>query len=168
MASILYKWFFSSAVFLMLSAVPAHPVYVSVTDIEHNAKEETLEVSCKLFTADFEKVLRSTFKTHVDLINPSDRSAMDKLINIYVQKHLSITADGKPVTLKYLGYEVIEEAVYSYYEAGNIKKPKSIELVNDLLYEFHSEQMGFMHISVDGNRKSTRLNNPDDKVAIQF
>jgi Domain of unknown function (DUF6702) len=34
-----------------------HPLYISVTEINHNAKDRILEVSCKIFTNDLETVL---------------------------------------------------------------------------------------------------------------
>ncbi len=168
MASILYKWFFTTGICFLFNSTAMHPIYVSVTSIEHNAKEKTLEVSCKLFTDDFEKVLRNTYKTSVDLINPTNRSAIDKLINEYVQKHLKIATDGKPAILKYLGYEQEEEGITSYYEAENIAQIKNISIINNLLYEYQKEQLGLMHITVGGIRKSTKLNNPNDKVFIDF
>ena len=76
-----------------------HPLHVSVTEINHNSTDKTLEISCKLFTDDFEKVLAQNYKTKVDLINPVDRPAMEKLVNDFVQKHLTIKADGKSVPL---------------------------------------------------------------------
>ena len=60
-----------------------------------------------MFTDDFEKVLAQNYKTKVDLINPVDRPAMEKLVNDFIQKHLAIKADGKPVQLSYLGFEKI-------------------------------------------------------------
>ena len=168
MASILYKWFFTTGLCLIFTSTPLHPIYVSVTSIEHNAKEKTLEVSCKLFTDDFEKVLRNIYKSSVDLINPKDRSAMDKLINNYVQNHLQIETDGKTVTLKYLGYEQEEEGITSYYEAVNINQVKNISIKNNLLYEYQTEQIGLIHITVEGIRKSTKLNYPNDKIFIAF
>ncbi len=168
MASILFKWFFTTVLCFSFSSASMHPIYVSVTSIEHNAKEKTLEVSCKLFTNDFEKTLRKTYKTSVDLINPKDRSAMDKLINDYVLKHLKIATDGKPITLKYLGYEQEEEGITSYFEGANITEVKKIAVYNNLLYEYQIEQMGLIHITVAGIRKSTKLNNPDYKVVVEF
>ena len=48
---------------IFTSAEPnLHPIFVSVTEIEHNAKDKTLEISCKIFTDDFEKTLRLTYK----------------------------------------------------------------------------------------------------------
>lgn len=168
MAGILYKWFFGLAVCLFFSGASMHPIYVSVAEIEYNAKGKTLEVSCKLFTDDFEKTLRSVYKTNVDLINPPNRAAMDRLVNDYVQKNFKLTFDGKPVTLKYLGYEEIEEGIYSYYEASGINEPKNLQIFNTLLYANHTQQMGLMHVTVNGSRKSTRLNNPDSQATVSF
>mgnify|MGYP003537695474 FL=1 len=168
MATILYKWFFTASIFLCLTGSSTDPIYVSVTEIEYNAREKSVEVSCKIFTDDFEKTLRAAYKTNVDLINPKDKVAMDKLINDYVQKHMMITADGKRLNLKYIGYEIIEEGVYSYYEATNIEKLNSVSIFNNILYEYNAEQMGLVHVTVNGNTKSTKLSNPVDKASIVF
>lgn len=168
MASILYKWFFTATTCLFLTGNALHPIYVSVTEMELNNKEKTLELSCKLFTDDFEKALRTAYNAHVDLVNPKDRGAMDKLVNDYVQNHLKISADGRPVNLKYLGYELIEEGIYSYFEATNIEKLTDVTIFNNLLYEYSKEQMGLVHITVNGSRKSTRLNYPSENARIHF
>ena len=168
MSRILHKWLIVVFICTCFSSWVLHPIYVSVTEIEHNATDKTLEVSCKIFTDDFEKVLRTTFKTHVDLINPTNRAAMDKLVNDYVQQHLKLNVDGNAINMKYLGYEIIEEGVYSYYEAAGITQVKNISIFNNILYEHTPEQMGLMHITVGGNRKSTKLNNPESKASLQF
>ena len=136
--------------------------------IRDSAKDQRLEVSCKLFTDDFEKVLRNTYKVHVDLYNPGNRAEMDKLVSGYVQAHLKLTADGKPLTLKYLGYEIIEEGVYSYYEVPGIASLKRLDIFNNLFYEYSQQQMGLMHLTVKGERKSTKLVNPDSKASLVF
>ena len=167
MASILYKWFFV-AFLTFLPGKSLHPLYVSVTEIEHNATEKTLEVSCKIFTDDFEKTLRKAYNAHVDLLNPKEKDAMNKLVNDYVQKHLSINVDGKNATMRFLGYEQIEEGIYSYYQVDNVKTVKKITVTNNILYEYKTEQMGLVHVTVNGSRKSSKLNNPDEKVSFEF
>lgn len=167
-AHILYRWFFAVIICLFFTGAGTHPIFVSVAQIDYNSKEKTLEISCKLFTDDFEKALRSDYKTYVDLINPKDKTAMDKLVNDYVQKHFTIYLEGKPIAIKYLGYEQIEEGIYSYYEATNISQPKNVSIFNTLLYAYHEQQMGLMHVTVNGIRKSTKLNNPDSKAEVKF
>ena len=168
MASLILKWLFVSLTFLPSSVNLHHPIFVSVTEIEHNAKDKTLEVSCKIFTDDFEKTLRATYKTHVDLLDEKVKPAMDKLVNDYVQKHLKIAVDGKFVALKYLGFEKIDEGIYSYYQADNITTPKKIEVTDNVLLEYNEQQMNIVHIIVDGKRKSAKLSSTENKVTAQY
>jgi phosphopantothenoylcysteine synthetase/decarboxylase len=174
MASVLFKWlFFFSACTLpgtmnSALAVKSHPIFMSVTEIEHNAKDKTLEISCKIFTDDFEKTLRQTYKGTVDLINPKDKAAMNKLVSDYVQAHLSLAVDGKKVALQFIGYEIQEEGVISYYQVNNIPSVKKIDVTDNILYEYKQEQIEIVHAIVGGNRKSTKLDNPADKYSFEF
>jgi hypothetical protein len=145
-----------------------HPIFVSVTEIEHNTKDKTLEISCKIFTDDFEKALRATYKTKVDLLSVSTKPAMDKLVNNYLQKHLIIAVDDKTCALKFIGYEKIEEAIYSYFEIENIVAPKKISVTDDILYEYKKEQFSLLHVSVGGKRQSTKMANPERQAVFAF
>ncbi len=168
MTSLLYKWMLVSLMYVPFGVNVHHPIFVSVIEIEHNAKEKTLEVSCKIFTDDFEKTLRKDYKTHVDLLDEKIKPAMDKLVNDYVQRHLKIAVEGKIVALKYLGFEKIEEGIYSYYQADNISVPKKIEVTDNVLLEFNAQQMNLVHITVGDERKSAKLAGTENKVTMQF
>jgi hypothetical protein len=170
MAAVLYKWL------LLVALVPAaagtaggkHPFFISVTQIEHNTRAQTLEISCKIFTDDFEKTLRKNYTGTVDLINVKDKAAMDRMVSAYVQQHLIIKADNKALLLKFIGFERQEDAVYAYFEADNIATVKKMEVTDNLLYDYKKEQVNIIHATVGGTRKSTRLNNPDDKWVFEF
>jgi hypothetical protein len=171
MAAILYKWFL---LLLLPSPVglPAlevkHPFFISVTEIEHNAKEKTLEVSCKIFTDDFEKTLRKNYTGTVDLINVKDKAAMDKMVSGYILRHISIKADDKAVSMKFIGFERQEDAVYAYFEVDNIVSVNKLAVTDNLLYDYKKEQVNIIHAIVGGTRKSTKLNNPDDNWGCEF
>jgi hypothetical protein len=167
-----YKWWLWAALLFFglpgRAGVGLHPFFVSVTEVTHNAKDKTLEISCKLFTDDFEKTLRQNYKTAVDLIQPKDRTAMNRLISDYIQKRLIIKADDKLLSLQFLGFEQQEEAIYSYWEVTGLATVKKIHITNTLLYDYKKEQAGILHVIVGGVRKSNRLINPDDKVVVEF
>lgn len=146
----------------------SHPIFVSVTEIEHNAKEKTLEISCKIFTDDFEKTLRKAYNTQVDLLKPKDKNAMNKMVADYVQKHLLIKVDAKPVALQFLGYQQDEEGIESYYQVNNIAAVKKMEITDNILFEYKKEQISIIHTNVNGNKKSTKLINPEDKYSFEF
>jgi hypothetical protein len=166
MAAMVYKWLF---VFL-LSGINGgqHPLFISVTEIGYNASEQSLEVSCKLFTDDFEAALSRQYNKSIDLLDAKSHAASGILVREYTNRHLSILLDGKPVRLDFVGFEQQEEGTISYYEARKVAKPTRIEVVNSLLYEDKPQQMGIIHVMVNGERKSSRLNNPEDRASFQF
>ncbi len=181
MASSLYKWLFATPILFFLQpgnnklnefpkfpTVGCHPFHVSVVEINHNAGDKTLEITCKIFTDDFEKVLVQNYKTKVDLINPPDRPAMDSVVKKYIVSHLSVTTDGKPGNLVYLGFERDAEAVYSYVQVENISFVKKIDIVAKLMYDLFTDQINIIHVTVNGNRKSTKLDYPAANASINF
>ena len=177
MVSSVYKWLiipFAGLVFgngnapVAFSEQALHPFHVSVVEINHNATDKTLEISCKIFTDDFEKVLVQNYKTKVDLINPPNKSAMDTLVKKYITSHLSISADGKLVKLLYVGFEKENEAVYCYVQVDNISSVKKMEITNKLMHDMFTDQVNLMHVIVGGNRKSTKLDYPETSASFSF
>ena len=178
MAASLYKWFILPC-FLFSRGGPwlennlfaidsNHPYYVSVVEINHNAKDKTLEISCKIFTNDFEETLEKNYKTRVDLVNPSDKAAMDKLVSDYIKKHLSFQVDGKQVGFSYVGFEKEDEAIYSYFQVDNIASLKKLTVVNSILHDFSDQQINIVHCIVAGKRQSTKLDYPKTDASFQF
>jgi hypothetical protein len=149
-------------------AVLMHPLHVSVTEINHNETDKTLELSCKLFTDDFERILTQLYKTKVDLINPPDRPAMEKLVNDFILTHFSVKTDGKPVKLNYLGYEKDNDAIYSYFQADDIKTVKKLEVTSSVMYDLFTDQINLLHVTVGGKRKSYKLDYPQKEAQFNF
>ena len=141
---------------------------MSVTEIEHNVKEKSLEISCKIFTDDFEKTLRANYKTKIDLLDDKLKSTMDKYVKDYLQKHLKIIVDGKPQILKYIGYEKNEEGINTYLEISNVITLKKMEVTDNILYDYKSSQISLIHVTVGGNRQSTKLTNPEASAVFNF
>lgn len=178
MVILLYKWLLLMR--LLLPAAPAanapvlqnengrHPLFVSVTEINHNAADKNLEISCKIFTDDFEKTLTGLYHTKVDLTAPANKAEADRLVKEYIKSHLLLKLDGKPVVLEYVGFEKENDAVWSYFQVSNTAAPKKIEVTNAILYESYDKQMNLMHVSVGGHRKSSKLNYPDKEAVFQF
>lgn len=145
-----------------------HPFYVSVTEIRHNAAQKELEVSCRIFADDLENALKAQYKTSFDIMHPADRKAADGLITDYLSKHLRITVNGKPVALRYLGYQIEEEAAWCFLEARDITTVKTVKISNNILYKEHANQINMMHVIVNNVRKSTKLDNPASVSTFEF
>ncbi len=145
-----------------------HPFHVSVIEVNHNAADKTLEISCKIFTDDFEKTLAKKYNTKVDLINPPNKAAMDTLIKKYILSHLSIKANGKAVPLSYIGFENDHEAAFGYLQGDNIPTPAKIEISSAIMYDAFDDQSNIFHVIVNGKRKSTKLDYPNKEAVVSF
>ena len=63
--------------------------------------------------------------------------------------------------INYLGFEEDKESVNVYLESEATEMPKKVETAVSLLYSFFDDQMNIVHIIVNGERKSSKLNYPD-------
>ncbi len=173
MAYLLYKWLFLS---LLSFGVPeksvpekgAHPFYVSVLEVNHNREDKSLEISSKVFTEDLEEILRKNYKSSVDLANKSQEPANARLIQDYLSKHLSFLVDGKPVKMNYVGFEIDGESIYTYFELPGVPSLKKLDINNSILHDFKPEQINIMHITVNGSRKSYKLDFPKTQASFSF
>lgn len=168
MVTSLYKWFSIGLVCLFCGFRPAHPLYISVTEINHNAKDKILEVSVKVFTNDFEAVLEKMSGARVDLSQASTKAMSDKLIDAYVEKHLRLKVDGRPVALHFVGSEKENDGTWSYFQVNDVASVKKIEVVDELLYDSFNQQINIMHVTVGGQRKSTRLDYPEANATFEY
>ena len=145
-----------------------HPFYVSVTDINHNQKTKSLEISSKIFFDDLESDIEKENNLRIDILKPQNKELINDLIAKYLKKHIQIKVNGKITSLKYLGYEIQEEAIWCYLEANNINKVSTIEIDNHVLYNLHKEQINMMNVMVNGKRQSIKLDNPVSKAVMKF
>ena len=167
-------WFMMAALqtrpvdILRSSAGVIHPFFVSVTEFNHNQKDHTIEISCKMFADDFENALKAHSKSPVDISNPRDSALLNKITFDYLAKHLQLKVNGRPVTLQFIGLEKENEAVWCYLQVNNVAGVTRLDVNNNLLYEMFKDQISIMHVSVKGNRKSTRLMYPDSQASFEW
>lgn len=145
-----------------------HPLHVSTTDINLNPKDSQLEITCTIFTDDFESALQKQFHAKADLNRADMHAAMDVMVKNYVNAHLQIKAGGAVVKPNYLGFEINREAVNVYLESPKISTPKSMEAEVSLLQDLYQDQLNIVHMTVNGTRKSTRLDYPAKKAVQNF
>ena len=145
-----------------------HPLHVSTTEVNFNSKEKSLEISCRIFTDDFENILAKKFNTKTDLSKPSMQKAMDELIKKYIAAHLSFNVDGKIKKANYIGFEIDHEATNVYIEIVDVNSFKTLNVSNTLLYDLFDDQMNILHVENGGTRKSARTNYPTATLAVKF
>lgn len=145
-----------------------HPFYLSVTDLKYNPAAKALQGSVKIFTNDLETALKKVHGKTVDLINPKDTVATQKLLDDYLKKNLRFKINGQQKTYTLLGFENEQEAIWLYIELKNCPLPKKIEVETTLLYDHIKDQNNIIHLEVNGQKKSFKVSNPDKFSVFEF
>ena len=145
-----------------------HPIHVSTANIEYNKQDNKLEVTCTIFTDDFEAALAKQYNAKTDLNKPEMHAAMDALVKSYMNHNLQIKTGGMPAKLNYLGFEINREATDVYLESDVIAAVKKVEVEDSLLHNLFDDQINIIHITVNGVRKSEKLDFPDKELEQFF
>ncbi len=141
----------------LLSLFSTHPLHVSVTEIEFDEKERRLEIMMRVFADDLELTMRKQLnRPELDIMSPKGLT-LDQMMGSYLKNHFSISLEGKPQKVNYLGHESEGEAFIFYVEVSNVKKLKTILIKNDILMETHDDQSNLVHVTVRGTVRSLRL-----------
>ena len=130
MVNSMFQWLSISLIALL------HPFYVSVIDINHNTKEETVEMSIRIFTQDLEETLQKYSAAKIDMVHPANKAVLDKQINDYIKQKLQLKMNSQTVTMQYVGYEIQLESVWIYFEVPKIKQLKKLDVNCTILYDF--------------------------------
>jgi 3',5'-cyclic AMP phosphodiesterase CpdA len=162
MANSFYQWLMAGIMAVL------HPFFVSVVEMNHDAKGKSWETSIRIFSDDLESTLTKFGNTKIDFAKPADKAALDKLIANYVSQKLSVKVDGKNITLQYLGYEQKQESVWVYFETPNIASVKKVEVSCSLLYDFQTKQMNIFNVKANGVEKNYKLDYPKNTATFEF
>ncbi|WP_028298126.1 DUF6702 family protein [Olivibacter sitiensis] len=145
-----------------------HPFYVSIFTINQDKDAKNLEISCRIFFDDLEDALEKEHHKKVDLVKGGDKEKTDEYLSAYFKKNLRIQANGKILSLQYLGYSIEDDAAWCFLEANDVGTIKEMTVLNSVLYTSHEKQSNILHVTIGGVRKSTKLDNPKTKASFSF
>lgn len=146
-----------------------HPFFVSVTEVNHNVSQKSLEISIRVFTDDFENTLRLFAPgKKVDLMNPPTGGAMDTLVKQYINARMIMEVNGKKRVMQYVGFERVEESVWMFFEIDGVPELKQLKIHDPILYEYKKEQINMVHVITGANRQSRKLDNPEADWEFKF
>jgi len=145
-----------------------HPFHVSTTEIAYATKNKSLEITCRIFTDDFESALAKKFNTKVDLYSKNTEKEMNVIIKTYIEANLKLTANGNLLKTNYLGFENDHEATNVYLEVENTPAFKTLTANNSILYDLFDDQLNILHVEKNGSRKSTKASYPERKMSVSF
>jgi len=153
---------------LPLFAFTLHKYYVSLTQIEYNKKEHSLQIITNVFTDDIELALNKKYHLDLQLESKNELKNNDVYFKKYLEEKLHIKINDTIKKIKYIGKEYDKDLIYFYLEVPNIKEIKTIEVTNTILTDYFPNQQNLVKIKVHKNFKSVLLTKENDKGLLNF
>lgn len=158
----------AALLFVLILLCGFHPIHVSITEIEFDEKEKSLEVMMRIFADDLEITMKNRYSNPtLDILNPAGKS-LDEMMRDYLAEKFVVSVDGKKVALNYLGHEREGEAFVFYIEIPKIKKLRTISITNGTLTETYEDQSNLVHVTNAGTVKSLRLTRGNLSGTLSF
>lgn len=154
--------------FLMLTGLNLHPIHVSITEINYNEKQKSLEISCQIFMDDFAEILERIHQTKIDFTNLKNKETTETLIANYLSKNLIISNLKKNFALNYIGFEIEKDLVWVYAEVLKVKKIKQIKIQNTLLLDLFKDQNNMLHFKYFEQKKNYPFRVGNESFLFEF
>lgn len=155
-------------VFGILASFQVHDFHTSLTQMQFEAKSQTIEISIRMFTDDLETAL--THENGGKPVHFGGPAKPDQLLERYVRKHFVVAdAQRKPKPYTYVGYEQESDAHWVYIEMPAGADPfKSIVIKQDILMDLFSDQVNLVNIQYQQQKKTVvfRNNQPVQAVSL--
>jgi len=145
-----------------------HPFYISLTEARYNKTAQNFEIAQKLFWDDLETVLSEEYDKPVNFLKPEDSNDLNRMLEEYLLKHNKFSVNGKPVILKYLGYEIEDEAAWFYFQSDKVRVPKEVGMKNTVFIKQFETQQHVVNLYVDKKPKTLMLDRRRDSGKVTF
>jgi hypothetical protein len=133
--------------------LPTHDFHNSIAEVNYRAKNQTFEVSLRVFTDDFELALARLGGVKVLTLDKTKKH--EALIKQYITAHFYCTdAKKQKILPQYVGKELENEVVWIYFEIPLKKSPKGWQIYNSILTELYDDQTNMVNVIYKAARKT--------------
>lgn len=145
-----------------------HETYLSVTEIEYNKEQKSLQIISRVFIDDLEDVLAKRYQKEVSLSYKEDLELNKDLIEKYLNKKLSITINIESQNLKLLGSKFDADQIVLFIECKNVQNLKQIRVENLILTDLYDSQKNIVHVKKGESIESMLLVKGNSSKTLNF
>jgi hypothetical protein len=141
---------------LMLLLLPAaHPVHVSLTNLEVDLAKHEIRITQKLYTEDFSLLFYHLYEKNIRFTEGKDLSENDShMISSYMDAAFVLESGKDRLSLTYAGKEQDEESLWLHYTCRLPEKmPARLTLTNSLLLQLFDDQTNLVIVTVGAKEK---------------
>jgi len=169
----LFKSWLVILVLLLSSHTMAHPLRLSLCEIEYAEKSQLLTIHLKLFLTDVnEAIVFDPYSKELAFCQPNEAPKANQLLLDYVNRFFHVKVNGKLVNLKIkrkkLSGEGDNTALWVYFEHPQSTPLTTLEIKNAVFTDLFFDQNNIVYAHINGESKSIMLSKKTPLHRLKF
>ena len=153
---------------LFTLAFSSHKYYLSLTQIEYNKDQDSLEVIINVFMDDIEFAINKEYSVDLRLTTKQELEDVDSYFQKYLRKNLRFLVNKELVNYNFIGKEYEGDLVYFYLEVNVSDRPITLEVFNTILVTYFEQQQNVIKFKNGSERLSKILSKNTNKALLNF
>jgi hypothetical protein len=145
-----------------------HPVYVAVAEINYDNTAAFATVLCKVYSDDMDLALRRAQRLPEDAPSPQNSSNFTDEMDRYIKDHFQLQINNVAQNMVFLNYHKEDNALLVNFRINKPGNVQTCEITDNIFYELYEKQIQIVYVTVNGNRKNGRLQNPNTRLSFAF
>jgi hypothetical protein len=148
----------------------AHPIHVSVTNLDVNSEKKEILITHKLYTDDFSLLFYHLFEKNLQPKADKEFNVTEiALVNNYLSAAFILESGKTKLPLEYLRKEQDEQSIWLYYKCSFPPgKIRSLVLTDALLLDLFEDQTNLVIVTHGKNEQGLTFNVRNLKSEIEL
>lgn len=160
---IIIRWLIVLFTLASFDNLDAHPLRLSLCEIEYTSSTKLISIHLKLFLTDVNEALVFNPKSNeLAFCQPNESVKANQLLLNYINRFFYLKVNGEKMSLKIkqkrLSGDGENTALWVYFELSQPVILKSLEIKNNVFTDLFFDQNNIVYIHLDEESKSIMLN----------
>ncbi len=138
----------------------AHPIHVSVVNMDYMADSNRIEYSVRLFYDDFQALINHKYNTLLNFKSISRMTTKEQhAVTDYIAHNFKLLNDNeKNIESEFIGWKMEDVTVWLYF-CANLKADLSvITIKNTIMLDLFTDQVNLVILHIDSDQKGFEFN----------
>lgn len=145
-----------------------HDYYISITEIEYDENEKSLQIASRIFLNDFESALRNKYNKTFTFGGENESANLNQNIEDYLHEKIAIKINGNKTDFVFLKKDYDNDIIKCYLEINNVESIQTIEISNKVMLDFIVEQQNIIKTRIYTKQKNFILTSQNSKSFLSF
>lgn len=157
------------AVWMNFGSMSAHPLYVSITNMDIDAPVGRVTLSIRIFTDDLETILHNKYYVDGWIGTSNEHRDGRRLLKAYLDERFSIAVnDGDPLVLATDSMVIREDAMWFYLNGAANAAIRKVTIINRLLTDFFAKQTNLVIVGTGRSEKGYKTDRKNGRIELSL